>query len=569
MSLSTEKLTPFQPRLSKARAYFNTLAGWQHALAAAGLGAASVLAMAPVFLWPVLLLSLPCLIWMVDGQIASVSGKPLPGRNFFFRRLFRHPVARAAGTAWCFGFGYHLFGLFWIGEAFLVEAEKFAVLMPFAVTLLPAGLALFWGAAAAVAALAWRPGFERVVAFAIALAAAEWLRGHVLTGFPWNVIGYALTYPLLLMQAASVFGIYGLTLLALIIFAAPGVLLAAREDQPDLRHGLRSWLPALIVAVPLSAMALFGAYRLGNAETNSAGLKVRIVQPSIPQREKWLPDNQEQIFRQHLDISLQNVRGENDGARGISLIIWPEAAMPFLPLQSPGALAAIGRTLPAEAYLATGALRLGERADGRQIFNSLMVFDSRGTLVANYDKLHLVPFGEYLPLQNVLEAIGLEQLSRLRGGFASGVRPRPLLSIPGLPIFGPLVCYEAIFPAAIVQGADRPAVLLNVTNDGWFGNTTGPRQHFHQTRVRAVEEGVPILRAANNGISAVIDPRGRILAEIGMNQIGSIDATIPIALPPPPYARHGDWIFAWLMLAALIGLAACRFLGPAETRDVS
>ena len=154
-----------------------------------------------------------------------------------------------------------------------------------------------------------------------------------------------------------------------------------------------------------------------------------------------------------------------------------------------------------------------------------------------------------------VEAIGLEQLSRLRGGFATGVRPRPLLAVPGLPELGPLICYEAIFPATLVQGGSRPAAFINVTNDGWFGNTTGPRQHFHQTRVRAVEEGLPILRAANNGISAIIDARGRVATRIGMNEVGSIDGPIPAALPPPPYARFGDAIFALLMTAATLAYA--------------
>ncbi len=534
----------------RLRAVCRGVSGWRHKLAAMLLGVASVLAMAPFFLWPVLLVTLPCLVWLIDERLlvaAPAEGaKPTNKWHTFLQRR----SIRAAVTAWWFGFGYHLAGLFWIGEAFLVEAEKFAMLMPFAVTLMPAGLALFWGAAAAAVAPVWRPGVARVVALAIALAVAEWLRGHILSGFPWNVLGYALTYPLALMQSASLIGIYGLALLALIALPLPLIILTEAKMGTG---AARPWVKATLPLSPLLVLAVFGLLRLRAAEpAPNQSLTIRIVQPSVPQREKWRPENQEKIFLQHIDLSLRDGRGTEDGARGIKLIVWPEAAMPFLPLHSPVALAAIGRMLPEGTHLASGALRMVEKADrtGRDVFNSLLVFGQGGRLTASYDKIHLVPFGEYLPLQTTLEAIGLEQLSRLRGGFSAGPWPRPLLAIPGLPKLGPLICYEAIFPATLVQGAERPAALINVTNDGWFGNTTGPRQHLHQARVRAVEEGLPILRAANNGISAIIDAKGRILASAGMNVIASIDGTIPAALSPPPYAQLGDWAFAILLAFA-------------------
>ena len=549
---------------STAAGWLGKQAGWRHALASTGFGMLSVLAMAPFFLWPVLFATLPGLVWLIDASLKTANDGVF--RQHGRRTIRTHAAMRAAATGWLFGFGYHLAGLFWIGEAFLVEAEKFAVLMPFAVTLMPAGLALFWAAAAAAASFAWRPGLQRpglqrVVALAIALSAAEWLRGHVLSGFPWNVLGYALTWPLPLMQSASVFGIYGLTLLTVIIFAAPGVLLSEALEQSGAAPARRRWIP---IVAPLGMIGLLfgsGLIRLAGIDpVLSPSRRVRIVQPSVPQREKWLPQNQERIFRQHLELSLRNALGKVDGAQGVSLILWPEAAMPFLPLRSPAALEAIGRMLPKGAYLASGALRLVDAVEAepgghRDIFNSLMMFGETGELVANYDKIHLVPFGEYLPLQSTLEFIGLEQLSRLRGGFASGVRPRPLLTVPGLPELGPLICYEAIFPATLVQGRERPAAFINVTNDGWFGNTTGPRQHFHQTRVRAVEEGLPILRAANNGISAIIDAKGRVLARADLNEVATIDGEIPAALAPPPYARFGDAIFVFLMGAALLLLA--------------
>ncbi len=561
------------------RRWLTDLKGWRHCAAAAGLGVLSVLAMAPFFFWPVLFATLPGLVWLIDvwlidARISAVtaSDAPLvaslepPAQDFPTQpsRLAvfcQTPAMRAAATAWWFGFGYHLAGLFWIGEAFLVEAEKFAVLMPFAVTLMPAGLALFWAAAVAVASVAWRPGFERVLVLAIALSLAEWLRGHVLTGFPWNVLGYALTYPLPLMQAASVLGIYGLTVMTVLVFSAPAVMLAEPVPERQPTSLILRLRPLACSVVTLGTLALLGAWRLAAPDpTLSEITTVRIVQPSVPQREKWLPENQERIFRQHLDMSVRNARAEADGARGVKLVIWPEAAMPFLPLRSPAALAAIGEIIPISAYLASGALRLVEAEQGkpREVYNSLMVFGEGGALAANYDKIHLVPFGEYLPLQTTLEAIGLEQLSRLRGGFSSGVSPRPLLSLPGLPSLGPLICYEAIFPAQLVEGTSRPSALINVTNDGWFGNSTGPRQHFHQTRVRAVEEGLPILRSANNGISGIIDAKGRVIARADMNEVATIDGIIPPALPPTLYARFGDAGFGLALVVALLALAWMR-----------
>ncbi len=402
---------------------------------------------------------------------------------------------------------------------------------------------------------------------ALVLGIAEWLRGHILTGLPWNVIGYALTAPLILLQSASLIGIYGLTLITVIALAAPLVAwVDARERQASPARGLSGFA---ISATLLVLCLVWGAGRLALPEPpDVAGARVRLVQPSIRQREKWRPEHQERIFREHLALSRRNAAGIEDGLKGVAAVIWPEAAMPFLPLASPQALAMIGELLPAGTYLISGALRVETAPEGpagtlrRLVYNSLMVFGPGSLLAALYDKIHLVPFGEYLPLQSTLEAIGLEQLSRLRGGFAAGPRPRPLLSVPGLPRIGPLVCYEAIFPSAIVQGAERPGVLVNLTNDGWFGNTTGPRQHFHQARVRAAEEGLPILRVANNGISAVIDARGAVRQRLDLDVKGVIDAIVPGVLAPPPYARLGDGPFA-AMIAVLVILIGA---GSRESR---
>lgn len=234
--------------------------------------------------------------------------------------------------------------------------------------------------------------------------------------------------------------------------------------------------------------------------------------------------------------------------------------MPFLPLDSPEALAEVGALVGDRAQLVTGALRV-ERPQGSadipdtshrvRVFNSLMAFGAGGRLDALYDKVHLVPFGEYLPWPWLFDAIGLQEITRLRGGFAVGIAPRPLMAVPGLPPVAPLICYEAIFPAAVVQGKERPGLIVNVTNDGWFGNTTGPRQHLHQARVRAVEEGVPLIRSANNGISAIIDANGRVLQRLDLDVRGTIDAPLPQVLSPTLYSRWGDALF-WIAFAGVL-----------------
>lgn len=514
----------------------------------------STLAMAPTFLWPVLFVTLPILVWLIDGA---------PGTTP------RERVTAAAKSGWWFGFGYFVAGLYWIGEAFLVEADKFAWLLPFAVTALPAGLALFWGAAAGVARKFWSAGPERVLVLAIALSSAEWLRGHILTGFPWNVLGYALTYPLVLMQSAGLMGIYALTFLAALILPLPGVVLADVGERPSPRDWWRAlMLPVLV----LGLLTAYGAWRLSAPPVADVpGVKLRLVQPSVPQSEKWKPERQREYFDDHLTLSAQNEQRQRDDLAGITHLIWAEAAMPFLPLNSPEAMNAIADLLPEGTQLITGALRLeqpsagaiaGSAASRRRAFNSLIVFSGGGFPVHVYDKVHLVPFGEYLPFQETMEWLGFEQLTRMRGGFSSGQPPRDPIAIAGLPPFRALVCYEVLFPGEVIGASQRPALFINLTNDGWFGDTTGPHQHFHQARVRAVEQGLPLVRVANNGISAVVDADGRTLKSISLNRRGMIDSTLPGFRPPPAYARLGDLGFALMLVASLLWTAVSRTKRP-------
>lgn len=578
-------------------------------------GALSVLAMAPFFLSPILLLTLPVLVWLIDRATSGPQVHDRPDARSAdttsdtvrtskagnTKRWFDKPAVKQAALAgWLFGFGYFVFGMFWIGEAFLVEAEKFAWLLPAAVTLLPAGLAVFFAIAAALASVLWRPGFSRVFVLASAIGLTEGVRGHIFTGLPWNTLGYALTWPMTLMQSAGLVGVNGLTVLVVIAFAGPLVVLAdqprSNERASSLRATLAPFQGWVLGGMIVATLWAYGTYRLmGDTDARVPNVKLRIVQPSVPQREKWLPEKQREIFDLHVDLTRRNPAGVVDDLKGITHVIWPEAAMPFLPLDSPQALKEIGELLPDDVYLISGALRVewpnsvsadATSQDGtvprstnenaqvegtnapepgaapatqalssRRAFNSLMAFGPEGGLIAVYDKIHLVPFGEYLPFQGFLESIGLEQLTRIRGGFTSGRQPRPLIDVPKLPTFIGLVCYEAIFPGAIVQGTERPNLIINVTNDGWFGNTTGPRQHFHMTRVRAVEEGLPLIRVANNGISAVLNAYGRTIARIELDQRGVEDSTLPIPASSPLYEWFGEKIYILYILSSLVWFA--------------
>src|SRR5690606_16393917 len=535
--------------LYRAECAIRALVGWRRAATAFLAGAASVLAMAPFFLWGVLFLTIPVLVLLIDSAVESAAkGITATSRPAVRRALY------ASAVGWWFGFGYFLAGLFWIGEAFLVEAERFAWLMPFAVTLMPAGLALFYAAATAAAAYLWRPGLERVVALALALSAAEWLRGHILTGFPWNVLGYALTWPLPLMQAAGLIGIYGLTLAVIPITALPLLALAEAASNPGWRRA--SLLIAALALLPLPIAWGYGLVRLAEPQPPPVeGVRLRLVQPSVPQRDKWLAERQRDIFFDHISLSRQGPDGRFDGLAGITHVVWPEASMPFLPLVRPDVLQVLGAMLPVGTHLLAGALRAdgtsATEAEHRRVFNSLIALDSHGMPLAFCDKIQPVTIGEYLPLQPLLARLGLQKLVGWRGGFSAGRSPRQHLAVPGLPPIGALICYEAIFPSAVVQATTRPQALINLTNDGWFGVTTGPYQHFHQARVRAVEEGLPLIRVANNGISGVIDPNGRILSRLGLDERGVVDAQLPRRRTPPPYARFGDGLFAALWLGGL------------------
>jgi len=514
--------------------------GWRRALIAFAAGGLSVLALAPFELWPVLFLTFPVAVWLIDGSAGGRWGG-VPG---------------AAFAGWWFGFGYFLAGLYWVGHAFLVDADTFGWLLPFAVILLPAGLSFFMAFGFGVARVLWVRGPVRLLALAVALTAAEWLRGHVLTGFPWNVIGYALTGPQSLAQSASIIGIWGLTFVAVAVCAAPALLADERSETR------RPWLPLLAGLAVLAVMAGYGAVRLAQATNEPVeGVRLRIMQPNLQQDLKFNYNARRQVMDRYLALSDRATGPDSAGVEGVTHLIWPESAFPFFLTREPEALAQIADLLPKGTVLVTGGIRPPETPPGmpiRRAYNSIYIVDHDGSILSIYDKVHLVPFGEYLPFQDVLERLGLMQLTKVAGGFIAGDRRR-VMEIPGAPRMLPLICYEIIFPRQAVPSGERPAWLINLTNDGWFGNSTGPYQHLKQARVRAIEEGVPVVRAANTGISAVIDAYGRIVRSLPLGAEGVIDAPLPREIAVPFYARYGDSIVVLLMTASLLLIARrCR-----------
>lgn len=515
------------------------LTGWRRAFAAVVAGAVGALAMPPFGLLPALAVSLVPAIWLLDFERGSRSAN----------------LKAAALTGWCWGFGYFVAGLWWLGAAFLVEADQFAWALPLGVLGLPALLAFFPAFGFALGRVFWTADATRILAFAAGLTVSEWLRGHLFTGFPWNAPGMALGQNLWLMQGASVVGLYGLTLLAIAICAAPAVLLTGGTRASR----LTAPLAALGMLVLLGG---FGALRLSEGPVaNVDKVSLRIMQPNLPQDAKFSPHNRDAIMRRYLAISRQAGPG-GQSLDAATHLIWPESAFPFLLHRNPGALAQIAGILPPGTILITGAARMGEPLPGESVgkfYNAIQTIDHRGTILESYDKVHLVPFGEYLPkfLDTLIRSAGLRQFISIPGGFEPSEK-RTTLSVPGLPAVAATICYEAIFPDEFLPDGPRPDLILNVTNDAWFGMTPGPYQHFAQSRLRAVEEGLPLVRAANTGISAIVDPFGRIVASLPLGSEGVLDGGLPRSLSRTVYAQSRRFVLTAMLVICLMAPAVRR-----------
>jgi apolipoprotein N-acyltransferase len=498
-------------------------------LASLAAGIVMVPAMPPFGLWPLLLAGFPV----------------------FYVLLFSlRPGWRAFLAGWLFGFGYFAAGLYWIGNALLVPGNEFKWVWPLAIAGLPALLAFFTAFAAWGARRYGGDGTRAAsyLAFCAAFGLLEWLRGWVFTGYPWNLYGYTWFNLLPVAQAAAFIGAYGLTLLTVMWAALPGYLwLSPRPCGAKFRT-------AALALVSFGLVLAFGFVRLDLHPTALRdNIVVRAVQPNIAQEDKWNPRKAVDNFQRQLMLSAPAAAN----ADKTTVLVWPETAVPFYIMNDISAQAAL-RTLLAEyempVYLITGLLRAqpGATEKDSKFFNSLVVLNREGQMLGTYDKSHLVPFGEYIPFQKYVPFGPFVQFS----GFEPGAGPQTM-DVQGLPGFSPLICYEVIFPGGVTGHGKRPEWLVNITNDAWYGDSPGPRQHFAMAEFRAIEEGVPVVRAANTGISGVIDPVGRVIHKAPLMTENNDDVALPAPIQAaPPYARWGNLIF----MGMLITLMGCTIV---------
>lgn len=512
------------------------------------------------------------LLALLAGVAAALAHPPfgiLPGL-LGFALLLRlgdqagpdRPLASAFFRGWLAGLGYFAVSVWWVTEAFLVDAAAHGWMAPFALILLAGGLALFWGGGLWLYRLARPKGLGRVLVFAGALALAEWVRGHVFTGFPWNLPGVAWRAGGAPSQTAALVGAYGLTWITLVIAATPGILPGLPRRQAFAAGGA--------AAAVLAGLYAGGAWRLVTAPApNAAAPLIRIVQADVDQKTKWRPENLDLIFNDYVSLSAL------PAARQPDVIIWSEGALPAVldDLLAPGQPypARLTAALTPGQILMLGANRVGLGEDGGlDYFNTLVAFqrtEAAGVSPAGlevmgiYDKHRLVPFGEYLPMGELMTRLGVRSLVNMPADFTPGPPAHPLV-LPGLPPVQPLICYEALFPGFAAQSGGRAGVraewILNVSNDAWFGATSGPWQHLNLSSYRAIEEGVPMVRSTPTGVSGMIDSRGRLQAEAWMSQgrRGVIDAPLPPPDGPTLFSRLGNVPFAIMLLfsAAMVVL---------------
>lgn len=485
------------------------MTGWLRYPAGAALGAALALSQAPTGLFFMPLLVLPALVWLCAAA----------------------PDTRSVlWLGWLAGLGYFGFGLIWIVEPFLVDAAATGWMAPFALFLMAAGLALFWMLAFGLAHRFGMTHWQRVLALVVFLSLAEFARGHVLTGFPWNLFAYSwIDTPV--AQLLSVTGPYGLGFLTLLAAVLPA--LAARP------HAVA---PLFAVTLALTVGAwVWGAARMPAPEQIAmTDTRVRIIQPNAAQELKWRDDMIGVFFDRQLALT------QKPGLATVDVVIWPETGLPFFLGEDPEAMQRVIEALGPGTRLIAGI----RRYEAGRFYNSLIELDAQGRLAALYDKHDLVPFGEYIPFAALADRIGLSALAAQYGGFSGGGGPR-VIEAGGLPAYLPLICYEAIFPGDVQAADGRPGWLVHITNDAWFGRYSGPYQHLAQVRARAIEQGLPVARSANTGVSAIIGPYGRLLWSLPLGEAGSFDARLPAALPATPYARLGEW--PWLGAAMLLG----------------
>lgn len=432
---------------------------------------------------------------------------------FFLSAGRASTLLRAFQIGWLFGFGRFLTGMYWTGAAVLTEAEDFWWAVPFAVIGLPAGLALFDALAVVLfKILGGRRGWGAAILFVLLIASGEHLRATILTGFPWNAPVMVWAEWLWMVQLISVIGQNGMNLVVLLWLILPVALFAdGRIKGAIISLGLITFL-----------VCSFGVWRIYSTAPTQDQIVAGLVQPNITQERKWQKESQDDITRKLVHLTQEVI------AQGAEVIVWPETALPFFLDENQFFSSLIRQNLSSEHLLFTGAVRRSENRDGSyNYYNSLQLWRGTGELLSVADKHKLVPFGEFLPFQATLEALGLQQLTRLRGGFTAGPKDAMLQDHLGRRYVS-LICYEAIFPRPENVAA---RLLINVTNDAWFGKTAGPHQHLAQARLRAIETGVPIIRSANSGISAAYDGLGQTLGEVGLGKAGISVFAMPKPIP--------------------------------------
>ena len=437
-------------------------------------------------------------------------------------------------TGWSFGFGFFLIGISWIAESFFIDAERFGWMAIPAVVGLSAFLAMFAAFPCGIYSQFKTFGVSASFVFALSWTGFEWLRGHLFTGFPWNLIGYVWADYAAPRQAAALIGSYGLSFLTMMLALLPATLVFARTCHERRIATLLFFFSSFIL--------WSGGWLRLNLQTEAASaFTVRIVQGNISQSDKWSPALKDDIFNRYLFLSASP--GSYD------ILVWPEAAFPGHLDQSPEALNRIGALLPPRSYLLTGTPQRVNVGSALEYRNAILAIGDEGAVTGFYSKHHLVPFGEYVPWRRWLP---IERLVPNVADFSPGFGPSTLSLGPSLPSAGMTICYEAIFPGEIIDRQNRPAWIFNATNDAWFGQSLGPWQHFASARMRAVEEGLPMVRAANTGISAVIGPHGNLHARIALGVTGIADVALPLPLSPPPYALYGDLMLLPIFLMAAL-----------------
>lgn len=511
--------------------HLTTLTGFKRYAVLFGFGALMVLGLPPVGFFPVIFASVPALIILT-------STAPTRFRSFL--------------AGWAFGAGYFIFGLYWVSAALFVDIDQWAWVLPFSLILGPAVLGIFY---ALIPPLVWHWREKReayALLFITVWALIEYARGHILTGFPWNLPGQVWDDVLPVLQTASLAGIYGLSLLTLFWAALP-VLYKSRRF-------------AILAAVSFALLSAYGAWRVMEHPTKQSGdYLIRIVQPNLPQSMKWDPDEDWRNLERHMELT-RNTEAQNEAEKETApprFVIWPETASTADLEHFPEIATVIAAKMPKNSTLILGNLRV--TLDRREVpvafHNSVTALNKKAKVEATYNKHHLVPFGEYIPFRDKMSAIKPLALAVSGiGDFTPGDGVKTI-ALENRPAFSPLICYEVIFPGAVADRANRPEWLVNVTNDGWYGNSAGPYQHMAISRLRATEEGLPLARAANTGISVVVDPIGRVIARQPLLTTGTLDSILPEALPPTIYSRFGDWVFFILAgIFALCGLfeTCCR-----------